>query len=401
MKIILVDRLNYPFGGTQKYVLSLAKLLKKNKHDVWIYTGKKLIDNFDSKKISFESPSWTFLEKIQSIYSPAIFFKSLKIFKKIKPDIVHLNNINYQITPSIIHSAKLCHIPIIMTLHDYKPICGRSTLTDINNNPCLSCRQNNFSAILKKSCRPNKSPNILGTLFLFSEQTIHSQILKIYKKINYFIGPSKYLSETYKQMGFNYPIKIIPNFVESKNKKNIGLPNSKKIKMIYFGRISKEKGISTLCTAIKNLDIDLTIVGQGSLVPEIKKIMHVQKNIKLFKFMEEKKLFSLIQKHHFSVLPSEWPENSSLSAIESLSLDRPVLASNIGGNPEIIINNFNGWLFEPKNIEDLRQTIQKIISLGNKDLFKISQNALNSFNQKYSSKIYLDKIINLYEKTQK
>ncbi|MBU1130150.1 glycosyltransferase, partial [Patescibacteria group bacterium] len=303
MKIIIVDRLNYSFGGTQQYVFSLAKLLKQKNHQVKIFNGIKLLNIKNAKKIPNKSPKWNALSKIQTIYSLSILIRSIRFFKKYKPDLIHLNNINYQITPSIIHSAVICKIPIVYTLHDYKLICAKYTLKNNQNSYCQSCNQQNFISIIKKKCTLKNQKSRFETLFLFLESIFHHKTLKIYKHIDCFISPSYFLKETFKKMGFKHSISVIPNFTYPPNTNVTPIKTNKqtKFKIIYFGRFVVEKGLLTLCKTIKEIPINLSLVGSGPLYKKLKSISkqtrnHPQRseNIKVYPFMKKTKLFNLI-----------------------------------------------------------------------------------------------------------
>ena len=354
MKIIIVDRLNYPFGGTQKYVFSLAQLLKENLNEVHIFDGQKIITDFDQNNFSFNQPKPSLLQKLESIYSVSIFFKSYFIFKKNRPDIIHLNNINYLITPSIIHAAKILKIPVVAHLHDYKLVCAKSTLLNNTGQHCHQCQNQKYFSILKNGCTRNNKKNIFENLYLYFENISHNKILKIHKNIDCFISPSQFLKNTFIEMGFPYHIEVIPNFSSftppSLSKKS----SSKKNKILYFGRLSHEKGLINLCRSVKNLPVFLTIIGSGPLQKKLKSISQKQKNIKVLPFKKEKELLKIISKNDCTIVPSIWPENASISIIESLSQGKPIIGSRIGGNTEMIQNNQTGWLFDPNNFDSLK-----------------------------------------------
>lgn len=397
MKIIIVDRLNYPFGGTQKYVFSLSQLLQQNHNQVYLYDGQTISTDFNQNKYNFNSPQIGLLQKIESIYSISIFLKSLLIFTKIKPDIIHLNNINYLITPSIIHAAKLLKIPIIAHLHDYKIICAKSTLLNNFHQQCHGCQNQNYFSIFKNKCTRHNNPNFFESLFLYLENTVHNKILHIYKNIDCFIAPSNFLKETFVKMGFPYPIEVINNFT-SFHSKSLSKPSPEKNKILYFGRISQEKGLINLCKSIENLPIQLTIVGTGPLQKKIKQFALKQKNIKILPFQSEKKLIKIISQNDFTVTPSTWPENASISIIESLSLGKPVIGSNIGGIPEMIQNTKTGWLFSLDNSKSLRLIFQKILTISDKKYLQMSHQCQTKYQNKYSPNVHYQLIIKLYKK---
>lgn len=397
MKIIIVDRLNYPFGGTQKYVFSLIKLLQQNQNEVYLYNGKKIITNYDSHNFSFDPPKINLFQKFESIYSISNLIRSLFIFKEIKPDIIHLHNINYLITPSIIHAAKILKIPIIAHLHDYKLICPKSTLINNKNQSCRQCQNQNYFSILKNNCNRNNQKNFFESLFLFFENVTHYKILNVYKNISCFVSPSHFLKNTFTQMGFPFPIEVINNFTFLKQNK-ISKPSNKKNKIIYFGRLSPEKGLIELCKSIKNVNIKLTIIGSGPLQKKLKQISLKQKNIKILPFMSEKNLIKTIQKNDFTITPSVWPENASISIIESFALAKPVIGNNIGGIPEMISKSKNGFLFSHNDSKSINKVLKKVLIISDKKYSQMSQLSLKNYKENYSPSICYHSLTDLYKK---
>lgn len=397
MKIILVDRLNYPFGGTQKYVFSLAQNLYSHGNKVYLYNGKKITQDINLLHHSFQSPNFSLITKIQSIYSVTTLIKSYLIFKKIKPDIIHLHNINYTITPSIIHAAKLLKIPIIAHLHDYKLVCPKANLLNNSGKFCHQCYYQNYFPVLRNKCTKHNNNNLLESIFLFIENQFHFKIINIYKDINYFISPSLYLKKTFSKMGFPYPIKVIPNFTLFQ-KKSLSKLSSKKNKLLYFGRLSPEKGLINLCQIIQKTNFHLTIIGNGPLFFKLKKISKNHKNIHVFHFQKSDNLIKTILKNDYTIVPSIWPENASISIIESLALGKPVIATNIGGTPEMVKNNYNGWLFSPLDFTSLNQIFNNILQINNQTYRQLSVNCLKTFTSKLSPEVHYQLIINLYKK---
>ena len=396
MKIIIVDRLNYPFGGTQKYVFSLFHLLKQNQHQVYLYNGKKIINDTDLNTLNFNSPKTNIFQKIESIYSVTGLIKSYFIFKKIKPDVIHLNNINYLITPSIIHAAKLLKIPVIAHLHDYKIVCAKSKLLNNKNKNCQQCQNQNYFSILKNNCTKSGKKNIFESLYYLMENTIHNKIFHFYKNINRFVAPSNFIKKTFVDMGFSYPISVINNFTSVTPNKN-SQPSKHKNKIIYFGRLSSEKGLIELCKVIKGLPIHLTIVGTGPLYQKLNSISRKIKNIKMLPFQSEENLIKIISQNDYTIVPSVWPENASISIIESFTLAKPVIGNDIGGITEMVQDQNNGWLFSFDNPASLAEIFKKLLTLDTKTYLEMSANCYQTYKTKYSPNIHYQSLIKLYK----
>lgn len=135
------------------------------------------------------------------------------------------------------------------------------------------------------------------------------------------------------------------------------IPPSRLRYVLYFGRISAEKGIQTLLKVCrKHPEIRFVFAGNGPLADDAKRIS----NIDYRGFVQGRKLQSLIRNAEFCVYPTEWYEVFGLAIGESIMLGTPVIASRIGGIPEIITHGENGELIDSGNEEMLSKVICKL-----------------------------------------
>ena len=383
MKILLVNNFSCPKGGAEVSLLNTGKLLKEKKHHVYyFFADKELKKTKNNLKRVFKL-----------LYSLEARKKISQKLDKTKPDIVHLNNIYHHLSPSIIDEVKRKKIPLVMTLHDYKLVCAIYKLWR-NGKVCQECKNEKYISILKNKC--NLKGNLAESFLLWMEMVLHHKILHIYEKVDLFISPSRFLVKQFRQMGFKNKIVYLPNFVFLNKRKQSQIKETKTI--VYFGRLTPEKGLLTLIKAVKNLPIILKIIGDGNLKFKLEKLVLKEKinNVKFLGWLDQKKLKAEIKKSMFTILASEWPENNPRAIIESFALGKPVLASKIGGIPELVKDKKNGLLFEPGNIKELRNKIiwmithrQKRKEMGGKTHFLIRKN--------YHQEIYYKKLINLYK----
>lgn len=401
MKILFVNKYFYVKGGAERYVFDLTNELKKLGHKIAFLATldkKNKFSRFSNFFVKYDDPyKLGILDKIKRlprlIYSFEARKKIRDLIKKEKPDIAHLNNIYYHLTPSIIDEIKKFNIPIVMTLHDYKIFCHNYYFFDFKKNkPCENCLKGNH---YKCMCyKKGLAVNIAGKL-----ETNFHKLRKSYSNVDFFIAPSKFMKKVYLKEGYD-PKKIayLPNFIslESSNTKKI----RKEDYAVYFARISFEKGIFTLLNSSKLLPkIHFKIIGDGpefkNLKDEIRK--NKIKNVELLGFKSGKELKNLISKARFSIAPSLWHENCPYSILESYSLGTPVIASNIGGIPEIIINKKTGLLFKPGDYKDLKNKIEYLYA--NKELqysfLRVSRKIIKN---KFNKEKYLTELLNLYKK---
>ncbi len=378
MKILQINKFHYLKGGSERYYFGLSEELEKQGHEVIFFSmldlknkeskyQKYFIKNVDLHKFSF-------INIIKFFYNYEAVRNLKKLLKQEKPDIAHLHNIAHQFSPIIINVLKKHKIPVVQTLHDYKLICPNSKLYS-QNKICEKCNGGKYYQCFLNKCMHNsRSKSFLGML----EAYLHQSILKTYQKIDLFLSPSQFMKDTCERFGVNeQKVKTIYNFIPENfinfNNSNINEKNQDPY-LLYFGRISEEKGIDVLLDALllTNSKINLKIAGEGPDLEKLKtkiKNNNLSKRVEILGYKSGEELKNLILNSKAVVMPSLWHENMPFSLIETLALKRPVIISRVGGMPELIKEGFNGLSFKPGNIPELAQKIDLLPKM-NFDLSK-------------------------------
>ncbi len=406
MNILIINKFYKTKGGVERHILDLQRLLEQNGHNVLIFATRdnstissRFIKYFPKyRDFSKDASLWS---NIISLFSFFINFEAVRKLKKLirenKIDIAHVHNIYHHLSPAILKVLKNNNIPIVMTLHDYKLICPNYSLFDFQTNKiCEKCKNGNYFNCYRNKCIQNShAKSFVATLEMYFQQ----RFFPYSKLVDTFIAPSKFIKNKF--LEFNFPNKNIEqvyNFTKLQN-------NTFETKdyFLFFGRLSKEKGLQQFIETLSNLkrDFNFYIVGSG---PEEKSLKNLVRNLKLedkIKFLgffgddRQGKLEILINEAKFIVVPSLWYENCSLSILESMAKSKLVFASNIGGNSELIEDNKAGILFDIYDKNDAIDKLTKI--MDNKELIKeISNNAKERVRQEFNSDIYYSKLINIY-----
>ena len=393
MKILIVNKFLHPNGGSETYIFKLGEYLKSVGHEVQYFgmehEGRCVSNNLELYTGNMDFHGGSKLKQltypIKTIYSTEAKRKMTAVLNDFKPDVVHINNFNYQLTPSIIYAAnkyrknKNPKLKIVFTAHDYQLLCPNHMFFDMNGEICEKCIEGDFINCTKNSCiHSSKAKSIIGT----AEATLYKR-LKTYKYIDNIICPSEFLK---KKMDtnplFSDKTVAIQNFIEE-----FDVPECKKEDyVLYFGRYSKEKGVELLLEAT---DINFVCAGKGDLEDELNKAP----NITNLGFKSGYELRELIAKAKCSVYPSIWYENCPYSVMESIMLGTPVIGTDLGGLGELIENEKTGLLFENGNVNEFKQAIKRL--QDNEDLAaRMHRNCLNkSF---ISVEQYYDKLIKIY-----
>jgi glycosyltransferase involved in cell wall biosynthesis len=283
--------------------------------------------------------------------------------------IAHLHNIHHYVTPAIIWKLKKAGVKIIWSLHDYKIICPESLFIS-NGKICEKCIKGNFFHCTLNRCKKKSLP---ASMLASAEAFFYHQS-GVYKKVDAYLCPSNFLKNKFSDFGFSesrlhvsnlcYNIPLVDNFIREYN--SAGTAEKAEEYILYVGRIENVKGVKTLIHAVKGTNIKLKIAGTGAADEELREFVKKEQlnNVEFLGFQNKQAVFELTLHSKFVVCPSEWYENFPFSIIESFLFSKPVIGSNIGGIPELVKDNETGYLFEPGNINDLRE---KLTTLWNNE----------------------------------
>lgn len=413
MKILFVNKFLHPNGGSETYIFELGKQLTKMGHEVQ-YFGMEHEKRCVGNRIDCYTRNMDFhTGKLQKLLYPFKIIYSVEAKKKMAmvledfgPDVVHINNINFQLTPSIIDAVKKYEknkdkkIRLIATAHDYQWVCPNHMLMIPSSKQlCFACEGGKYRNCMKNKCIHNSAvKSILGSI-----EAYFYKIRKIYKEIDVTICPSEFLNQKLStNIEFRNKTITMHNFIVLHEKEN-GQRNTDILQkcgipvkyVIYFGRFSEEKGIRKLLEVCKELtQIPFVFAGSGPLEDEVNQV----NNIINVGFQTGDSLQKLIQEAQFCVFPSEWYENCPFSVMETQAHGTPILASDLGGTPELVENKITGELFEGGNKESLRN---KVLSLWEaKDVLATYQK--NCRKKKVDTvEEYCNKLLGIYKEVEK
>ncbi|MDV7140114.1 glycosyltransferase [Maribacter sp. TH_r10] len=398
MKILLINNYHYARGGADTVYLNTGKLLKNNGNEVIYFSTTDEQNQKEGQNIFFIAPFNTGLTHLpRFFYSQKAFLNLKSLISKERPDVAHVHIFYGQLTNAVIKALKDNNIPIVMTIHDYRILCPINIMLNNNEKICEKCAGGKYYNSALYKC--NKSNFLFSTVSAM--ESYFRDIFFDYKKnIDHFIMVSEFIKNKHVEY---YPSlkeksSTLYNFKDFEDRK---LNTEKNGNLLYFGRLSKEKGIMTLLKALRLLpNITLKIVGTGPMENEIKDFLSKNKmhNIKLLGYCKGDVLWSNIEKSNFSVIPSEWYENNPMTVIESLQLGTPVIGAKIGGIPEIVRSE-HGFIFNSGSVEDLKNTIERAFALNIEDYKQMQLNGINFAQTKFAAKSHYSTLMGIYKKT--
>lgn len=405
MKILQINNYEYIRGGSDRVYQLTCDLLIRQGHKVSSLTCGT--ESFDDRKVSFLLEENSYLNKnpLKVLHNATRFIfrqdfiKDFKSFlKNNRPDIIHLHIFYGQISSSILKIIKEEKIPCIMTVHEYRMLCPTSTLFN-NNAICEKCISHSKTHILKNKCNRK---SYLASFLSFAESSFRDIFYSYKTHIDRFLMVSNFCLDKH--------IEYIPeiesksttlyNFIPNKNIKDTIAIREKKYNgdYVYAGRISREKGIETLCKSFsERRSLKLKIIGEGPLLSQLKNQYKQYSNIIFMGKLDFNDLQNHLIDAKFSILPAEWYENNPMSILESFAVGTPCLGSKIGGIPELIIDNETGYLFNPSDKKSLIEKLDYIESIPFERYDRLCQKSFDLIKSRHTEEEHYKKLIKEYE----
>lgn len=368
MKVLICNKFYRRFGGPETVVQDSTRLLEADGHEVIPFSTSHP-DNWPSKWSEYFVPGVDYhaksgplnmaTEAVNIIYSKDAKRRMRSLLDSVKPDLVHAHNIYHQLSPSIFGPIKQMGIPIALTLHDYKLACP-NMLFYVDGEICERCRGGRFHNAVKHKCVFGSTAK---SMVCATEMYLH-RLLRIYEKnVDVFISPSQFLIDAITRCGAGGKKMVhIPNIADTETYQatydNDGY-------ILYFGKLTREKGVETLIRAIAKVkSAKLVVAGTGSQADELRALADdiAPGQVTFAGFLTGDNLRNAIQRCAFFTMPSEWYENCPCTILEAYSAGKPVVASRIGGIPELIDDGVDGFLFEPTNSDDLADKISLLLN---------------------------------------
>lgn len=383
MKILQVHNAYQHVSGEEVVVDAEYKMLRQYGHEVeqWIVKNS----NFDSANFITKSKIG-----LQSIWSSESYIKTCKYLEEFHPDIVHVHNTIPLISPSVYAACQNLNIPVVHTLHNYKLICPGAYLYR-DGETCEDCIGKVFPypSIINGCYRGSRFQTALAVAGLTT-----NKVLKTYQNnVDIYIALTRFARNKFIEAGLPAEkIAVKPNFVSS----DIQVGEHKGGYALFVGKLVKYKGIETLLKAWDSLNdtIPLKVVGQGPL--EILFKSSLPNNVEYLGSLPRDKVVNLMQNASLLIFPSEWYEGFPMTVTESFATGLPVVASSIGGIPEIVKDGYSGWNFAPENFHDLARIVQQAWS-NPTELQHRGIMARKQYEDNYSQEKNYQMMLNIYQ----
>lgn len=275
------------------------------------------------------------------------------LIDRVRPDVVHFHNIYGRLSTSLLPAVQRRRIPAVLTLHDYKVVCPSYLMLN-QGKPCDSCLDGGFYRCALHRChKHNAAASVVYTL-----EAYLARLAGRYGAVSSFLCPSRFMKTLLIRFGVE-PERVVyhPNAVDPDAYK----PSYDGNYVLYVGRLSHEKGLVTLLEAMAGTGIPLRIAGSGPMKQNVQATAAIRGgSVVLEGHCEGERLQTLCRNAAFIVVPSEWYENAPMSVIEAFAYGKPVVATRIGGIPELVGDGETGYLVDCWNPAQLRAAVTRL-----------------------------------------
>ena len=338
-----------------------------------------------------DGPATKLRKGVKAVYSLEARAKVKDLLDRVAPDVCHAHNVYHHLSPSILAVIHGRGVPLVMTLHDLKLACPAYSML-ARDGVCERCRGGRLFNVLTQRCM--KGSALLSLLVMF-ESYLHRFLGSYVDNVDRFLVPSRFYLEKFVEWGFDRAqFRYLPNFVDSQRYEPAFEPGRR---FAYVGRLSREKGVATLIEAAALAGVPLDIVGTGRAEHGLRALAEQRSaDVRFHGYQSGQALHAAIAGARAVVVPSEWYENAPLTVLEAYALGKPVIASAIGGLPELVEEGETGWTFEPGSAEALAERLALVAALDDTGVERVGKSARRRVVRDFGPERYLDGIRDVY-----
>lgn len=336
-------------AGEARVVEEERRLLESHGHDVRLFSA----DNTDVEPQSLQEQVGLATNAIYSRSSRAKLANILRIWR---PDVAHVHNTWFLLSPSIYLELRHQRIPTVQTQHNFRWFCAAATFHR-DNQVCLDCIEKpggRLHGIVHRCYHGNRT---MSTVLTATQFWAHS-IRNIYRRcIDRIIVHTDFIRQIYLAQGFSAEqLRIKPNFMPPLN----GMPGEPGSGIVFMGRLDATKGVPTLLAAAEMTRIPITIMGSGPLENQVREAAAKLPNLTFLGAQPHDACLSVLRTARAMVIPSEWYESFPMTFVEAMAAGKPVIGSALGSLQSLIEESRAGLLFQAGSAADLAAALDRL-----------------------------------------
>ncbi len=382
MKVLLCHNFYQQFGGEDQSFFDDFALLRSHGHDVVEFTRH----NDDIEQMS------RFRVAANTVWNADVYRELRSLIRRERPDIVHCTNIFPIISPAAYQAAHDEDVPVVQALGNYRLLCPGATLLR-DGAVCESCLDKKFAwpAIVHGCYRQSRllSAVVAGML------TTH-RAKGTWRRVDRYYAPTRMARDVFIRSGMPPDrIDVRPYIVNP----DLGSGRGEGGYVLYVGRLSPEKGITTLLNAWAELHekIPLRVIGDGPCREMVEQAAASDLRITAFGYLPLEQVYEQLRDATCLVMPSVWYETFGRTIIEAYAAGTPVIASRMGAMQELVIHRESGLLFEPGSPTALARAVSDL--LRRTDLAAMRARARREFDEKFTAEQNYHQLMGIFEQT--
>ncbi len=399
--LISANNYNYPRGGAEVVFLEHNRLFEAAGWDV-VPFAMQHPDNLATPWSEYFveevelGHAYSLVEKLRKAPKTVYSFEARKrvrqLVEKTRPDVAHCHNIYHHLSPSILIELNSLGVPCVLTLHDLKIACPSYKML-AHDGICERCKGGALRNVVIHKCVKN---SVALSALVWFESQLHRRLNTYAKCVDAFIVPSRFYLEKFVEWGWpREKFCFVPNFVDADKLTPEYQPGEA---FAYFGRLSEEKGLTTLVRAAAMAGVKLKIAGSGVLESELRQLAaELNAEIEFVGFLSGDNLHEFVRGARAVVLPSEWFENAPLAVMEAYCLGKSVIGANIGGIPELIKPGETGEVFEAQSVEGLAECLRQYSTMPESEIANRGRAGREWMMAEFSPSLYIERVMRLYE----
>lgn len=308
------------------------------------------------------------------------------LIHEFQPDLIHVHNTFPLISPSLYWAADKHRIPLIQTLHNFRLLCPQAMFLR-NERVCEDCiGRVPWRGVVRACYRESMAQ----TAVLASMLMVHRVIGTYNNKVTRYIALNGFCRDKFVEGGLpKGKIVVKPNFVDMPAPDN-AVPRER---FLFVGRLSTEKGVDTLASALRLLpSAYMDVVGTG---PEAGRL-EASGQIRMHDFQGGDVVRSRMNAAIALLMPSIWYENFPRTLVEAFACGLPVIASRLGAMAALIEDGKTGLLFEPGNAQDLAAKMQWA-EANPEAMRRMGEAARAEYEAKYTAEKNYQQLMTIYE----
>ncbi|NVN99736.1 MAG: glycosyltransferase family 4 protein [Geobacteraceae bacterium] len=381
MKILLINDFIEKVGGAEQVVYSTMNILQAHGHDTLLYAP-----TINSRSIP------------ASVFSFRHYRAIRRLIQEFKPDIVHAHGIYRNVSPSVLLAARSFRVPIVMTLHDFHLVCPKTSLVDGRH---LNCETGFGYHCLLLNCYPRIRFSRIYQCLKMIKLSLHRAIIR--STVHQFLPPSFSLMNWTKKNFDSENVTLLPYLLMTEHEPSPQPPRTRTL--LYIGHLTEQKGVDVLLRAIAKTsqiipDISLKIVGAGDcerMLKELAASLKITGNITFVGNLANEQVIHEYDDAYCVIIPSKYVENLSVVGLEAIAKGKVVIASRIGGLPDIVDHNETGFLVRPGDPDDLAEKIIYVMQHP-AILPDMGRRAHAKFLRTFSKQAYYRTVISVYDR---